>query len=237
MKSLIRALEFDRARIHDYVILLSAPVLLSVYWCYGRGATLQRFMPDLAADPLGGYYGTIWQFISFFILTFLLPVIYIMAVMRKPLKEFGFRIGDWKFGLGFIAVSVPLLLVPIIFMASKVPEVRAEYPLARILFDRHDLILWYELAYVLFYYVAWEFFFRGFLLFGLKDRFGAMNAVLIQTISSCLIHLGKPESEIFGSIFIGLLFGAIALKTRSVWYVIFLHAAVGVTTDLFVLLL
>jgi membrane protease YdiL (CAAX protease family) len=115
------------------------------------------------------------------------------------------------------------------------PDVRSEYPLSRILFAHRDLVLWYEAAYVLFYYIAWEFFFRGFLLFPLAKRFGGMNAVLIQTISSCLVHIGKPEAEIFGSIFAGIIFGVLALRTRSFWYGFALHAGIGVLTDLFIL--
>ena len=96
--------------------------------------------------------------------------------------------------------------------------------------------LWiYEIAYVLLYYIAWEFFFRGFILFGLKTKFGAINAILIQTISSCLVHIGKPEGEIIGSIIVGVIFGVIVLRTRSIWYVVLLHAAIGVLTDLFII--
>jgi membrane protease YdiL (CAAX protease family) len=60
---------------------------------------------------------------------------------------------------------------------------------------------------------------------------------MIQTISSCLIHLGKPESEIIGSIVVGILFGVIALRTRSIWYVFLIHAGIGVLTDLFIIFL
>jgi membrane protease YdiL (CAAX protease family) len=120
-------------------------------------------------------------------------------------------------------------------MSSGMQSIRNEYPLARILLSHHEWFFAYETAYVIFYYVAWEFFFRGFLLFGLKDRFGNMNAVLIQTISSCLVHIGKPESEIIGSLIVGIIFGAIALRTRSFWYVFILHAAIGVLTDYFII--
>ena len=103
------------------------------------------------------------------------------------------------------------------------------------LFLRPDLIFPYEAAYVLLYYTAWEFYFRGFLLFSLKDRFGAMEAVIIQTVPSCLIHLNKPPGELFGSIVVGIVFGALAVRTGSFWYGWILHAAIGVLADLFVL--
>jgi uncharacterized protein len=115
------------------------------------------------------------------------------------------------------------------------PDIQSEYPMARLLLKDTRLFIPYELAYILLYYLAWEFFFRGFLLFGLAKDFGATNAILIQTISSCLIHLGKPESETLGSIAVGIVFGIIAIRTQSFIYVWILHFSIGVLTDFFVL--
>lgn len=236
MKSLIKAVEFDKNQINTYLILLSAPLLLTVYWYYGSAESLGNYFPYLRNDDLFDFYSHIWQFFSFFILTFIIPLIFIKTRLKLPLSDFGFGLGDFKFGLKFILITIPLLVVPLIFLSSKMPDIQREYPLAKLLHTHHELIFWYETAYILFYYIAWEFFFRGFLLFGLKKRFGAMNAILIQTISSCLIHLGKPDGEIIGSIIIGIIFGALALRTRSFWYVLILHAAIGVLTDIFILL-
>lgn len=235
MKSLWRDLEFDPKDIDTYLILLSAPLLLTFYYYYGSAKSVCGYFPALADAAEKDFYAHIGQFLSFFLLTFIIPLIFIKWRLKKPLRRFGLSAGDRKFGFGFVIVALPLLVVPLIYLGSGMPDIQAEYPLAKILLQRHDLIFWYEAAYVVFYYIAWEFFFRGFLLFGLKQRFGAMNAVLIQTISSCLIHLGKPDGEILGSIVIGIVFGALALRTRSIWYVFILHAAIGVSTDLFVI--
>ena len=165
---------------------------------------------------------------------FVIPVLYVKLVLKKGLNDFGFGLGDRGLGAK-ILLLIPLIIVPAIYFAAKMPDVRSEYPLAKSLISDQSHLLVYELAYVIFYYIAWEFFFRGFILFGLKDRFGAFNAVLIQTISSCLVHIGKPEGEIIGSIIVGVIFGTIALRTRSIWYVFLLHAAIGVLTDLFII--
>ncbi|HNR08342.1 MAG TPA: CPBP family intramembrane metalloprotease, partial [Saprospiraceae bacterium] len=90
-------------------------------------------------------------------------------------------------------------------------------------------------AYIFFYYLVWEFYFRGFLLFGLAKIYGPAAAILIQTISSCLVHLGKPEGETLGSVAAGLLFGLLALRTGSIWYGWLIHFSLGVMTDFFIL--
>jgi membrane protease YdiL (CAAX protease family) len=235
MKNIFASLEYDRKELNTYLILLSAPLLLTLYYYYGSAESILNYFPGIRESPEGELYAHLTQFFSFFILTMAIPVIFIRLRIKQPLSGFGLVLGDLKFGLKLILIVLPLLVLPFIYIASGMAEVRAEYPLAKILHQRHDLIFWYEAGYVLFYYIAWEFFFRGFLLFGLKSRFGAMNAVLIQTISSCLIHLGKPDGEILGSIVIGIIFGALALRTRSIWYVFILHAAIGVLTDLFII--
>lgn len=234
MKTFFSSLEYDRKDLNVYIILLSAPLLLTIYWYYGSAAQFLKYFPEWATSANGEFYAHAAQFFSFFLLMFVMPVFFIRFRMKQPLSDFGFGLGDFKFGTAFTVIAVIGLVIPLIYMASGMPDIQQEYPLAKILHERYDLILWYEIAYVLFYYVAWEFYFRGFLLFGLKDKFGAMSTVLIQTISSCLIHLGKPDGEILGSILIGVIFGALALRTRSFWYVFILHAAIGVLTDLFV---
>ncbi len=224
-------LDFSKKDFHIYIILLSAPILLTIYRYHGYPGTFNPFL-DLGYTT--DQTVSINQFIIFFLLMFIVPILYIKIAMKKRLSEFGFGLGDTGFGVKTL-ILIPLIVVPAIYFAAKVPDVRSEYPLAKSLIQDQSHLLVYELAYVIFYYIAWEFFFRGFLLFGLKNKFGALNAILIQTISSCLVHIGKPEGEIIGSIIVGIIFGIIALRTKSIWYVFLLHAAIGVLTDLFII--
>ncbi len=237
MRTLIDALDYKKNDLKFYILLLSAPLLLTLYRYHGYAEYFGRYFQGLTTHPLFDFYAHLWLFFIFFILMCVIPIVLIKFVFKESLYKYGFGLGDIKFGSILTVITLLLLVVPLIYSGSKMADVRLEYPLAKILLERHDLIFFYESAYVIFYYIAWEFFFRGFLLFGLKERFGAFNAVLIQTISSCLIHIGKPEGEIIVSIIVGIIFGAIALRTRSIWYVFILHAAMGVLTDLFIIYL
>jgi membrane protease YdiL (CAAX protease family) len=231
---MMKNLDFSKQDIHYYVMLLSAPLLLTLYRYHGYPEYFYSYFPQFVNLPDGDLYARGWQFVVFFILMFVAPVLYIKLVMKRPLSDFGFGLGDIKWGSKWL-IAIPLLVVPLIYISSKMPDVQSEYPLAKTLLADQSHLFVYELGYIVFYYIAWEFFFRGFLLFGLKERFGAFNAVLIQTISSCLIHIDKPEGEIIGSIFIGILFGMIALRSRSIWWVFLLHISIGVLTDLFII--
>jgi len=231
---MFKGITFEKRDIHVYVILLSAPVLLTLYRYHAYPRFFYEYFPQFKTLYQGDLIARYWQFGVFFVLMFILPALYIKFVMKSSLQQFGWGWGDVKYGLRWL-ITIPLLVAPIIFIASKMPSLRVEYPLAKSLLTDQTHLFVYETAYVLFYYVAWEFFFRGFILFGLKDRFGAVNAILIETISSCLVHIDKPEGEIIGSIVVGILFGMIALRSRSIWYVFLIHASIGVLTGIFII--
>lgn len=70
--------------------------------------------------------------------------------------------------------------------------------------------------------IAEETFFRGFMLGGLRQRFGAMGALLISSTFFALLH--QPIT-IFPVIFVlGLMLGLLWLQTGSIWPGIFMHA-------------
>lgn len=219
-----------------HVYLLSAPVLLSLFYYHQSPEQFNQLFPALAEQEKATLYQQYWKFALFFILVAIIPAFYITAILKKSLADFGLGLGDTKFGLKLVGILLPFAIIPLIWVAAHLPDIRSEYPMAKILMDKSELFWQYELVYIFLYYIAWEFFFRGFLLFGLKEEFGATNAILISTISSCLIHLGKPEGETLGSIVVGILFGWIAVRTNSIWYVWILHFSIGVLTDLFVLM-
>lgn len=234
MSSLSNKIGYDKKELNIYIILLSAPVLLSVYWYYCQSNFFATAFTEWASDPMFDFWSHILQFVCFFVLVFIIPAIFVKTNLKQKLGDFGIGLGDKKLGFIISAIFVPLLAGSLYFLTND-PKIIAEYPLAKILHEKPDLVLWYELSYIIFYYIAWEFYFRGFLLFGLEKRFGGFNAILIQTISSCLIHIGKPDGETLGSIVFGVALGILALRTRSIWYGFLIHITLGVMTDLYVL--
>ncbi len=81
-------------------------------------------------------------------------------------------------------------------------------------------------------FLALEFFFRGFLLHGLRPKFGAY-AIPVMTIPYCMIHLyGKPLLESLASIPAGLALGFMSLRTRSVLLGAAIHVSVALSMDL-----
>ncbi len=135
----------------------------------------------------------------------------------------------------WVTAFLVLYFIGTAFSASSIEPVLGEYPLPRTLLVDQSMLLFYFFIYTFLYYLPWEFFYRGVLLFGLKGKYGVITAILIQTISSCLVHIDKPFVEILGSIPFGIAFGIIAYNSRSIWVVVLLHALLGIMTDIFII--
>jgi membrane protease YdiL (CAAX protease family) len=217
--------------------LLVVPIVLTIWVYYGKQANFGQLREVL---PFGGrwnedVYSTVYEYLAAFLLMFGVPCFIVTVVFRKRSRDFGFQLGDAKVGFRLIAIGVPVLLLAAYLGASN-PAIQAEYPLARSMMENWGLFLIVEIFYLV-YYVGWEFFFRGFMLFGLEVRYGALLAILAQTIPSTIVHIGKPASENFAAIIAGWVFGFVALRTRSILYSLILHATIGIATDVFVTLL
>lgn len=97
----------------------------------------------------------------------------------------------------------------------------------------HWLFALHAVCYFL-YYVGWEFYFRGFMLIGLEEGLGRSNALLVQVMASCLLHIGSPATETFGAILGGLLWGLLVFRTRSLLSGLVQHYLLGISLDWFI---
>jgi len=119
------------------------------------------------------------------------------------------------------------------YPSSKMPDFLAEYPLNKSAGESTFSFLSHAIAY-LFYYIGWEIFFRGFMQFGLREKLGDWFSILVQTLASCLVHIGKPDGEIYGSIIAGIVWGIVAFRAQSILPIILIHWLVGVSLDFFI---
>ena len=164
----------------------------------------------------------------------LIPIVLIKFGIRENIKDYGFRFNRAKLGWGFVTVGF-LVMLPIVLVASHLAPFQNKYPLCKLAATNWGIFTPYELAFGI-YILSWEFFFRGYMLFGLEERFGKYS-ILIQMIPFTILHHGKPFAESVGAIFAGILLGVIALETRSFLYGALLHWLVAVSMDASVILL
>ncbi len=233
--SILRSTGYDPSENYLYILLVSAPVLLTVYRYFAEAQNFLVYFPGLNDIAHGDVYAYLLEYLSFFLLMLLAPLLIAMVSGRSSVLHSLFSFRGQRKNLLWALFAIAVIVVPSAYHASTLPSVQAEYPLPGSLMQDQQPLIAYFLGLFFLYYLPWEFFFRGFLLFGLKEKYGTMPAILIQTISSCLVHIGKPTPEIIGSIPFGIIFGIIAIRTKNIWIVVLLHAALGIFTDLFII--
>ena len=204
---------------------------LVVVWLYFGSARFFRehFAASFAGDPWQDWYQWLYYHGAALLLIGVVPLLVMRFAFGVGPAQLGLQLGDWRFGAKAVAVLV-VLVTPLLWVNSYDPGFQAEYPLTKLAgLSVGTWILW-ELTYLI-YYIGWEAYFRGTLLFGLKDKFGVAGALAFQTSISCLVHIGKPVGEILASAPAGLLFGALALRTRSILWPLLFHWYLGALTD------
>lgn len=160
----------------------------------------------------------------------LLPAFLVRFAFRERLADYGTKLrgltsGWWAYLLMY------LFMLPFLLAVSQTDSFQHTYPFYRL---RGGEPLWprflaWELLYAM-QFVTLEFFFRGFLVHGLRKRFGAY-AIFAMMVPYCMIHFGKPVLETCGAIAAGIILGFMSLKTRSIWLGAALHIAVAWTMD------
>lgn len=159
----------------------------------------------------------------------LIPMLIVKFVLKENLTDYGFQIKGIKKHLWIYLVLIAIMF-PIVFIVSKSSVFLQQYPFYHIT-DKsqlHNFFIW-EIIYVL-QFVSIEFFFRGFLLHGVKHKFG-YYAILFAVIPYCMIHFGKPVSETTGAIIAGCVLGFLSLNTNSILLGIIVHVTIALTMD------
>ncbi len=169
--------------------------------------------------PMLDYYGhriTGTKAYDRFIFYFIIPMLIIIFLFRESPKDFGFQLGNWRVGLMWTLIGCVGMAIILWFLA-RTPAMQAYY--VKKAPDTVGRLLWLN-GVELF---AWEFMWRGFMLFALARYLGPGPAILIQAIPFAFMHLGKPEVETLSTIFGGIAFGFIAWQSQSFVYPWLIH--------------
>jgi len=222
---------FSREQTKPTIILLLAAILPTLHLYFGSIAFANKTFPGL-----GSFGASIYMFLAFFLLMGIIPLLIILFVFKEPLKIYGMTLGDWRKGLPLALGLTIIIAIFLLLPSSQTPDFRNAYPFDKTAGESIFSFIRFELLRGLIFYTAWEFFFRGFMLFGLRKYVGDWLAICIQTIPSCLWHIGLPIGEILSSILAGVLFGMIAIRTKSIFWVFLLHYFIGLFLDFFIVI-
>ena len=165
-----------------------------------------------------------------------LLVLLALPLATAPLHGVGRRSMGLRWGTtGRTLPWVGLVLVvasPVLWWAAADPALAATYPWPGVAWLQGPAWRWpaWAAGYAL-YYLAFEAFYRGFLLAALRPLVGSGGALWGQAALATLIHVGKPLAETAAAFPASLVFGLLTLRSRSIVPALVLHLGIGLLTD------
>lgn len=185
---------------------------------------LQTYFPN---DRLFNLTYWVAVMLTFYLI---IPLFIVKLVFKDKFSDYGLSpkgmLKSYKIYIVFF-----LFMVPLILFVSTTHSFQHKYPFYSPFGESlwPNFVIWQCLYLSQFF--ALEFFFRGFMLHGIKKRFG-FYSIWVMMIPYMMIHFQKPMPETIGAIFAGIILGALSLKSRSVWLGVAIHYSVAITMDL-----
>jgi uncharacterized protein len=167
--------------------------------------------------------GSSWQSHLFYY--FILPILSTLLIFRRNPLDFGLRLGAYRIWAAHLLVICPVIFI-LLLISSNDPAMTRYY--------RHDSFDFLPYAgHAAARIFAWEYIFRGFLLFGLKESMQE-RAIVVQMIPFTILHIGKPEIETISCIISGIYFGYVSYRGNSFWPAFLIHLYLNLTLLLIV---
>ncbi len=210
-------------------ILLIAAVVLTLIQYFGLASRFLELFPYVPGNMLRlNLYALLWWAGCTCTGYFVVPALW-LKWRGRALRDYGLRLPRpsrhlWVYPAMFAAMLVPL------WWASGTQSFLRTYPFYPYARVAPGLWLLFEASYAL-QFLTLEFFFRGFLVLGLRRHLGEA-AILVSMVPYCMIHFQKPFPETLGAIVAGLVLGFLSLRTGSVLGGVAVHWSVALTMDL-----
>lgn len=212
--------------LRTFFTLLAGGFLLWGQWSSGVNAAEQwdTWVKGAVLANLVVPLGVIWLFFGQGLRT----ADWMREMERDP------RYNAWNYGwkprpflrhFGF-ALACLVVMLPFLWYFSRDANTRLSYQLSFLPPTQTPGSLVRVLVGVTIYMLCWEWFFRGFLLFGLAQglgKYGWAAAIVLQSILFYFAHSGKPLPEMYSSFGGGLLLGAVCWREKSFFPAFYTH--------------
>jgi membrane protease YdiL (CAAX protease family) len=192
----------------------------------GLGQFLKSYYTETVVVVAAGLFITLDRYhvikngdFSTFLFYAIFPILTVLIILRKNPRNFGLGLGNWRVWIKYVLITC-LISTVVLYAASFNHSLIKYYKQDNFNFTHYFLVNLLALS-------AIEYMFRGFLLFGLKDKFKE-GAILVQMIPFVLLHLGKPEIETISCLITGILFGYMAYRGKSFWPAFLIHLFINI---------
>jgi len=202
-----------------------------LYWFIAKSDTIKSKLIDKYGEEKTSIYYILFQKYTGVLFLGILPTIIVMIFLPFSFGDYGLNFNNplntlfWILGLGLIIVFLN-------FLAARNPDNYKIYPQIRIKKWSGNLILINTVTWIC-YLFAYEFLFRGVLLFACIPALGIWPAIAVNTTIYSCTHIPKGRNEAIAAIPFGIILCMITISTGNIWTAFFAHVFLAVTNDYF----
>ncbi|HLN53292.1 MAG TPA: CPBP family intramembrane glutamic endopeptidase [Lentimicrobium sp.] len=210
---------------HFYSALAVATLGFLLFYFF----TFTSFVTGKLQWQLGEPGHVVYQRLTGLLIFGVLPVILILF-SNSLFQEFGLKTPTLSTGLW--ALLLMTLIILINYFNASSPQNLAMYPQIRRNEWSYSLLATSALSW-LSYILAYEFLFRGYLLFSSIQVIGLWPAIILNTIIYSLVHFHKGIKEMVGSLPFGIILCYLCYLTGSIWIAVIAHSTMVLSNEWF----
>jgi len=164
-----------------------------------------------------------------FIFMGLIPVIFLSLLPGEKLMNYGLGFSFWSLPPWWLMGVLAFIIITGAFAAAR-PGNLALYPQIRIKQWTPGMLTLSGITWIVFL-LAYEFLFRGFLLFAAVAIMDVWAAIALNCALYAFAHFYKGPGETFGTIPIGILLCYLTLRTGNIWTALLIHSVMALSNE------
>jgi len=204
-----------------------------VFWFFTNSDFLQRLCKKRYGKDKSLILIIVFQKLFGIIMFGIIPFLIFFVAFPCNLTDYGLKFSNLLTSFYWILLF-SAILIPVNFFVSGKPENLKQYPQIRVKEWNIKLIIINSLIWIA-YLLAYEFFFRGILLFSWVHIIGVWPAIAVNTSIYACTHIPKGFKEAIGAIPLGIILCIITLITGNIWVAFFIHVLLALSNDYFAL--
>ena len=162
----------------------------------------------------------------------IVPGIGYFLVLKCDIQQFGLSFQDLKANFSLFIILVPIILL-LVFLNQKISPSKNSLQI-----DKKNwtisLFLINAMAWII-YLTAYEFLFRGILLFEYYKAHGFWPAIAVNVVIYSAIHMVNGKQQAIGALFFGLIVSYYTLSRETLLIPIIMHTILSLGSDFFTL--
>ncbi len=161
----------------------------------------------------------------------IIPFFIVTIFSKRGVEFYGVNFHNFQISAYWILGLSPLLLIMNYFNSKKADNLQL-YPQIRAKDWNINTLITSALTWIL-YLAAYEFMFRGFLMFVCLQYLGVWSAIALNLAIYSLVHVPKGIKEAVGALPLGLVLGIITVQTSSILVAFVVHIVLALSNEWF----